>query len=95
MDGSGAPIVNEIVRISFQGGEQNNYTTNEEGRARFALNTSMFFFDSVGIQVSPAGRGGDEVTHRARRGTPLKFLLYMQKHLASCFSLFVLTLTSV
>ncbi|XP_064904467.1 alpha-2-macroglobulin isoform X5 [Columba livia] len=57
VDGSGAPIVNEIVRISFQGGEQNNYTTNEEGRARFALNTSMFFFDSVGIQA----------THKARR----------------------------
>lgn len=95
MDGSGAPIANEIVRVSFQGGQETNYTTNEEGRARFALNTSMLYFDSVGIGVSPAGRGGHEVTHRAGRGVPLKFLLYMQKHLPSCSWLFVPTLTSV
>ncbi|KFW00986.1 Alpha-2-macroglobulin, partial [Eurypyga helias] len=51
VDGSGAPIANEIVRISLQG-QENNYTTNEEGRARFALNTSMLHFDSVGIRAT-------------------------------------------
>ncbi|XP_065482953.1 alpha-2-macroglobulin-like isoform X1 [Caloenas nicobarica] len=56
VDGSGAPIANEIVRISLQGGQQSNYTTNEEGRAWFALNTSTLLFDSVGIQA----------THKAR-----------------------------
>uniref|UniRef100_A0A8C8E7Y2 Alpha-2-macroglobulin n=1 Tax=Otus sunia TaxID=257818 RepID=A0A8C8E7Y2_9STRI len=68
VDGSGAPIANEVVRISFQGGQTTNYTTDEEGRARFALNTSTMYFDSVAIRVSPAGRGGDEVIHRAGRG---------------------------
>ncbi|KAM6418129.1 alpha-2-macroglobulin-like [Pluvialis apricaria] len=52
VDGSGAPIANEIVRISLQGGQENNYTTNEEGRAWFALNTSMLYFDSVGIRAT-------------------------------------------
>ncbi|XP_054040674.1 alpha-2-macroglobulin [Rissa tridactyla] len=51
VDGSGAPIANEIVRISLQGGQENNYTTNEEGRAWFALNTSMFSLDTVGIRA--------------------------------------------
>lgn len=77
MDGSGAPIANETVRISLEGSQETNYTTNEEGRAWFALNTSALHFSSVGIRVSPAGRGGDEVTHRAGRGVPLNFLLYM------------------
>lgn len=95
MDGSGAPIANEIVRISFQGGQETNYTTNEKGRARFALNTSMLSLDSVGIRVSPMGRGGDKVTHRDGSGVHVMFLLYMQKHLASCSWLFVPTLTSV
>uniref|UniRef100_A0A672V434 Alpha-2-macroglobulin n=1 Tax=Strigops habroptila TaxID=2489341 RepID=A0A672V434_STRHB len=40
VDGSGAPIANELVRISFQGAEEVNYTTDEEGRAQFTLNTS-------------------------------------------------------
>uniref|UniRef100_A0A8C3M1M4 Alpha-2-macroglobulin n=1 Tax=Chrysolophus pictus TaxID=9089 RepID=A0A8C3M1M4_CHRPC len=52
VDGSGAPIANETVRISLQGGQEMNYTTNEEGRAQFALNTSMLYFDSVGIRVN-------------------------------------------
>ncbi|KFQ80106.1 Alpha-2-macroglobulin, partial [Phoenicopterus ruber ruber] len=52
VDGSGAPITNEIVRISLQGGQETNYTTNEEGRARFALNTSTLYFDSVGIRAT-------------------------------------------
>ncbi|XP_071618058.1 alpha-2-macroglobulin [Heliangelus exortis] len=52
VDGSGAPIADEIVKISIQGGEENNYTTNEEGRAQFALNTSMLQFDSVGIRAT-------------------------------------------
>ncbi|GAB0177415.1 alpha-2-macroglobulin [Grus japonensis] len=52
VDGSGAPIANEIVRISFQGGQETNYTTNEKGRARFALNTSMLSLDSVGIRAT-------------------------------------------
>uniref|UniRef100_A0A8C3LZ48 Alpha-2-macroglobulin n=1 Tax=Chrysolophus pictus TaxID=9089 RepID=A0A8C3LZ48_CHRPC len=47
VDGSGAPIANETVRISLQGGQEMNYTTNEEGRAQFALNTSMLYFDSA------------------------------------------------
>lgn len=84
MDGSGAPIANEIVRISLQGDQEANYTTDEEGRARFALNTSQLYPSSVGIRVSPAVREGDEVTSSAGRGVPLKFLLHMQKHLASC-----------
>ncbi|XP_075365277.1 alpha-2-macroglobulin-like [Mycteria americana] len=52
VDGSGAPIANETVRISFQGGQETNYTTNEEGRAWFALNTSTLYFDSVGIRAT-------------------------------------------
>ncbi|KFV74296.1 Alpha-2-macroglobulin, partial [Dryobates pubescens] len=51
VDGSGAPIANEIVRISLQGDQETNYTTNEEGRAWFSLNTSMLNFDSVGIRA--------------------------------------------
>ncbi|XP_021250433.1 alpha-2-macroglobulin-like [Numida meleagris] len=51
-DGSGAPIANETVRISLQGGQEMNYTTNEEGRALFALNTSTLYFDSVGIRAT-------------------------------------------
>lgn len=54
VDGSGAPIANETVRISLQGGQEMNYTTNEEGRALFALNTSTLYIDSVGIRVSGA-----------------------------------------
>ncbi|NXO02970.1 A2MG protein, partial [Rhinopomastus cyanomelas] len=57
VDGSGAPIANEIVKISFEGLQENNYTTNEEGRARFALNTSMLSFNSVAIKA----------THKAHR----------------------------
>uniref|UniRef100_A0A8C5TPM2 Alpha-2-macroglobulin n=1 Tax=Malurus cyaneus samueli TaxID=2593467 RepID=A0A8C5TPM2_9PASS len=53
VDGSNAPIANETVRISLQGGPEENYTTNEEGIAEFALNTSSLAFDNVGIRVSP------------------------------------------
>lgn len=56
VDGSGAPIANETVRISLQGGQETNYTTNEEGRAQFALNTSMLELESVGIRVSHGGK---------------------------------------
>ncbi|NXK41924.1 A2MG protein, partial [Piprites chloris] len=51
VDGSGAPIANETVRISFQGGQEESYTTNEEGLAQFALNTSVLSFDSTGIRA--------------------------------------------
>ncbi|KFO91276.1 Alpha-2-macroglobulin, partial [Buceros rhinoceros silvestris] len=51
VDGSGAPIANEIVRISLQGDQEANYTTNEEGRAQFALNTSQLYTSSVGIRA--------------------------------------------
>ncbi|XP_032534613.1 alpha-2-macroglobulin isoform X1 [Chiroxiphia lanceolata] len=51
VDGSGAPIANETVRISFQGEREENYTTDEEGMAQFALNTSMLSFDTVGIRA--------------------------------------------
>lgn len=77
MDGSDAPMANETVRISVQGGEEQNYTTNEEGMAEFALNTSSLALENVQIRVSPLGREGSEVPHRA--GGALKFLLYMQK----------------
>uniref|UniRef100_A0A8D0FAW4 Alpha-2-macroglobulin n=1 Tax=Strix occidentalis caurina TaxID=311401 RepID=A0A8D0FAW4_STROC len=53
VDGSGAPIANEVVRISFQGGQTTNYTTDEEGRAWFALNTSTLYFDSATHKVHP------------------------------------------
>ncbi|KAI6079819.1 Alpha-2-macroglobulin [Aix galericulata] len=52
VDGSGAPIANETVRISLQGGQETNYTTNEEGKAQFALNTSMLELESVGIRAT-------------------------------------------
>lgn len=55
-DGSGAPIANETVRISFQGGQETNYTTNEEGRVQFSLNTSMLESESAGITVSHGGK---------------------------------------
>ncbi|KFO60046.1 Alpha-2-macroglobulin, partial [Corvus brachyrhynchos] len=51
LDGSNAPIANETVRISFQGRQEENYTTNEEGIAEFALNTSTLAFENVGIRV--------------------------------------------
>ncbi|KFP12738.1 Alpha-2-macroglobulin, partial [Egretta garzetta] len=51
VDGSGAPIANETVRISLEGSQETNYTTNEEGRAWFALNTSALHFSSVGIRA--------------------------------------------
>lgn len=60
MDGSNAPIANETVRISLQGGEEQSYTTNEEGIAEFALNTSSLAFENVGIRVSPLGREDNE-----------------------------------
>ncbi|KAJ7419872.1 alpha-2-macroglobulin-like protein [Willisornis vidua] len=51
VDASGAPIANETVKIFFQGGKEEKYTTNEEGLAQFALNTSMLAFDNVGIRA--------------------------------------------
>lgn len=83
VDGSNAPIANETVRISLQGGQEENYTTNEEGMAEFALNTSTLAFENVGIRVSPLDREGNEAPHRAGREA-LKFLLYMQKQLDYC-----------
>uniref|UniRef100_A0A8C3TWX0 Alpha-2-macroglobulin n=1 Tax=Catharus ustulatus TaxID=91951 RepID=A0A8C3TWX0_CATUS len=74
VDGSNAPIANETVRIYLQGGEEQNYTTNEEGMAEFALNTSSLALENVGIRVSPLGKEGNEVPQRA--GGALKFLLY-------------------
>uniref|UniRef100_A0A8C9MET9 Alpha-2-macroglobulin-like n=1 Tax=Serinus canaria TaxID=9135 RepID=A0A8C9MET9_SERCA len=51
VDGSNAPMANETVRISLQGGQEQNYTTNEEGIAEFALNTSSLALENVGIRV--------------------------------------------
>ncbi|XP_053925174.1 alpha-2-macroglobulin isoform X2 [Cuculus canorus] len=51
VDGSGAPIANEMVRISL-GEVLENCTTNEEGRAWFALNISKLHFDSLGIRAT-------------------------------------------
>uniref|UniRef100_A0A8B9NDC8 Alpha-2-macroglobulin n=1 Tax=Accipiter nisus TaxID=211598 RepID=A0A8B9NDC8_9AVES len=53
VDGSGAPIANEVVKISLQGGQEINYTTNEEGKAQFVLNTSTLNFDSATHKVHP------------------------------------------
>ncbi|KFQ51204.1 Alpha-2-macroglobulin, partial [Nestor notabilis] len=52
VDGSGAPIANELVRIYFQGVDEGNYTTDEEGRAQFTLNTSKLYSDPVGIRAT-------------------------------------------
>ncbi|KAM4671516.1 alpha-2-macroglobulin-like isoform 2-T2 [Amazona ochrocephala] len=52
VDASGAPIANELVRISLQGAEGGNYTTDEEGKAQFTLNTSKLNLDSVGIRAT-------------------------------------------
>ncbi|NWS75318.1 A2MG protein, partial [Crotophaga sulcirostris] len=68
VDGAGAPIANEIVRISAGGGLE-NYTTNEEGRVWFALNTSMF--NSDGITVSPVGRGANPYCYGSAWVAPL------------------------
>uniref|UniRef100_A0A8C9MET8 Alpha-2-macroglobulin-like n=1 Tax=Serinus canaria TaxID=9135 RepID=A0A8C9MET8_SERCA len=65
VDGSNAPMANETVRISLQGGQEQNYTTNEEGIAEFALNTSSLALENVGIRVSPLGREDNEAPHRA------------------------------
>uniref|UniRef100_A0A8U8BQG9 Uncharacterized protein n=1 Tax=Geospiza parvula TaxID=87175 RepID=A0A8U8BQG9_GEOPR len=65
VDGSNAPIANETVRISLQGGQEQNYTTNEEGIAEFALNTSSLALENVGIRVSPLGREDNEAPYRA------------------------------
>uniref|UniRef100_A0A8C5JCM5 Alpha-2-macroglobulin n=1 Tax=Junco hyemalis TaxID=40217 RepID=A0A8C5JCM5_JUNHY len=65
VDGSNAPIANETVRISVQGGREQNYTTNEEGIAEFALNTSSLALENVGIRVSPLDREDNEAPHRA------------------------------
>lgn len=87
MDGSNAPIANETVRISLQGQEK-NYTTNEEGIAEFALNTSSLTLQNVAIRVSPLSREDNKAPHRAG-GEALKFILYMQKYLDYCSLLFV------
>uniref|UniRef100_A0A8C3TI49 Alpha-2-macroglobulin n=1 Tax=Chelydra serpentina TaxID=8475 RepID=A0A8C3TI49_CHESE len=57
VDGTDAPITNETVRISVE--ESNyevNYTTDDQGRARFALDTSNFKFASIGLRVSSWGK---------------------------------------
>uniref|UniRef100_A0A8C3TGF5 Alpha-2-macroglobulin n=1 Tax=Chelydra serpentina TaxID=8475 RepID=A0A8C3TGF5_CHESE len=59
VDGTDAPITNETVRISVE--ESNyevNYTTDDQGRARFALDTSNFKFASIGLRVSSWGKAG-------------------------------------
>uniref|UniRef100_A0A672V350 Alpha-2-macroglobulin n=1 Tax=Strigops habroptila TaxID=2489341 RepID=A0A672V350_STRHB len=76
VDGSGAPIANELVRISFQGAEEVNYTTDEEGRAQFTLNTSKLYLDSVGIRVSTAGREVDE--GRKGRASEVSISVYLK-----------------
>uniref|UniRef100_A0A8C3TFQ9 Alpha-2-macroglobulin n=1 Tax=Chelydra serpentina TaxID=8475 RepID=A0A8C3TFQ9_CHESE len=53
VDGTDAPITNETVRISVE--ESNyevNYTTDDQGRARFALDTSNFKFASIGLRAT-------------------------------------------
>uniref|UniRef100_A0A8D2NCQ2 Alpha-2-macroglobulin n=1 Tax=Zonotrichia albicollis TaxID=44394 RepID=A0A8D2NCQ2_ZONAL len=87
VDGSNAPIANETVRIFVQGGQEQNYTTNEEGIAEFALNTSSLALENVGIRVSPLDREDNEPPHRDG-GEALKCILYMQKYLDYCSLLF-------
>uniref|UniRef100_A0A8C0H2E3 Alpha-2-macroglobulin n=1 Tax=Chelonoidis abingdonii TaxID=106734 RepID=A0A8C0H2E3_CHEAB len=53
VDGTDVPITNEIVQISVEeSGYQVNYTTDDQGQARFALDTSKFKFASIGLRVS-------------------------------------------
>ncbi|XP_039392342.1 alpha-2-macroglobulin-like isoform X2 [Mauremys reevesii] len=53
VDGTDAPITNEIVQISVEeSGYQVNYTTDDQGRARFALDTSKFKLASIGLRAT-------------------------------------------
>ncbi|XP_050799087.1 alpha-2-macroglobulin-like [Gopherus flavomarginatus] len=53
VDGTDAPITNEIVQISVEeSGYQVNYTTDDQGQARFALDTSKFKFASIGLRAT-------------------------------------------
>uniref|UniRef100_A0A8C8SR88 Alpha-2-macroglobulin n=1 Tax=Pelusios castaneus TaxID=367368 RepID=A0A8C8SR88_9SAUR len=53
VDGTDAPITNETIRISLEGSDyETNYTTDDQGRARFALDTSKFKSASVGLRVT-------------------------------------------
>ncbi|CAM5081937.1 unnamed protein product [Eretmochelys imbricata] len=53
VDGTNAPITNETVQISVEESDyQVNYTTDDQGRARFALDTSKFKFASIGLRAT-------------------------------------------
>ncbi|TFJ98933.1 tyrosine-protein phosphatase non-receptor type 18 [Platysternon megacephalum] len=53
VDGTNAPITNETVQISVEeSGYKVNYTTDDQGRARFALDTSKFKFASIGLRAT-------------------------------------------
>ncbi|XP_067392789.1 alpha-2-macroglobulin isoform X2 [Emydura macquarii macquarii] len=53
VDGTNAPITNETVRISLEGSDyETNYTTDDQGRARFALDTSKFKSASAGLRAT-------------------------------------------
>ncbi|XP_074839737.1 alpha-2-macroglobulin-like isoform X2 [Carettochelys insculpta] len=52
VDGTHAPIVNETVRISVENSNYEvNYTTDNQGRARFALDTSQFKLAAIGLRA--------------------------------------------
>lgn len=53
MDGTDAPIANETIRISVFGNKyEANYTTDEEGRVSFSIDTVNFTEASIQITVS-------------------------------------------
>ena len=55
MDGAGAPIANETVRISLEGGQETNYTTNEEGKAQIDLTRKIWKLDKLVKDLSELG----------------------------------------
>ncbi|XP_073169299.1 alpha-2-macroglobulin-like isoform X2 [Lepidochelys kempii] len=53
VDGTDAPITNETIRISIGGNKYKaNYTTNEEGRVRFSIDTVNFTDTSIHITAN-------------------------------------------
>uniref|UniRef100_A0A8C3XYM0 Alpha-2-macroglobulin n=1 Tax=Catharus ustulatus TaxID=91951 RepID=A0A8C3XYM0_CATUS len=61
----GLPFFGQVGKPWNAVREEQNYTTNEEGMAEFALNTSSLALENVGIRVSPLGKEGNEVPQRA------------------------------
>lgn len=57
VDGTGAPIANETIRVSVNGESyKGNYTTDEQGQSWFSIDTTTFTEASLEIQVSGRDR---------------------------------------